>query len=377
MKIVIAIDSFKGSCSAINAAYSIERGIKSVLENVEVVKIPVADGGEGTVSAMLMGTKGIEYQREVTGPLGSKVIAKFAILDDGTAIIEMAAASGLTLIEVKKRNPLYTTTYGTGELILEAIKLGSKKIILGIGGSATNDGGVGAAMALGIVFNDINGNSVGYGGKELQKISNIDISGLNPLLKGIDIDIACDVSNPLYGETGAAYIYAAQKGANDKEVKELDDGLINYSKIIKSHFNFDGSQLPGAGAAGGLAIPLIAFCGAKIHSGIELILNALNVDDQFQNADLVITGEGRIDFQTIYGKVPIGVAAHAKKKNIPVIAIVGSIGNGYKNIYDYGIDSVFNIQNSPMSLEESMDNTELLLEDCAQRVMRMYLLSNK
>lgn len=377
MKIVIAIDSFKGSCSAINAACSIERGIKSVSENIEVIKIPVADGGEGTVSAMLMGAKGIEYERDVTGPLGAKVMAKFAILDNGTAIIEMAAASGLTLIDVEKRNPLYTTTYGTGELILEAIKLGSKKIILGIGGSATNDGGVGAAMALGIVFKDIQGNSVGYGGKELMKITDIDISGLNPLLEGVEINIACDVINPLYGETGAAYVYAAQKGANEQEVKELDDGLVNYAKVIEKLLNIDYSQFPGAGAAGGLAIPLVAFCGAKIHSGIELILNSLNIDDQLENTDLVITGEGKIDSQTVYGKVPVGVAAHAKKRNIPVIAIVGAIGNGYKDIYNYGIDSVFNIQNSPMTLEASMDNTELLLEDCAQRVIKMFLLSNK
>jgi len=371
MKILIAIDSFKGSCSAINAANSIEKGIKSVMQCATIVKMPVADGGEGTVSAMLMGRGGKAYQCEVTGPLGDRVMAEYAILENDTAIIEMAAASGLTLVPCEKRNPLFTTTFGTGELILEAAKKGCKRIILGIGGSATNDGGIGAAMALGIAFKDADGNNVGFGGKELQNIAEIDVSGLNPLLKNIEISIACDVTNPLYGETGAAYVFAAQKGADEQTIKLLDDGLRHYAEVIKRCTGFDCSQFTGGGAAGGLAIPLAAFCGAKIYSGIDFILNTLDIDSQLKDTDLVITGEGKLDFQTVYGKVPFGVAAHAKKFNVPVIAIVGAIGKDYSLVYNYGIDSVFNIQNAPMSLEDAMNNAEILLEDCAVRVARL------
>ena len=377
MKIVIAVDSFKGSCSAVNVACCIEKGIRSVMKDVDTVKIPVADGGEGTVSAMLMGAKGQLFQCDVTDPLGKKITVEYGILNDGTAIIEMAAASGLTLIDIDKRNPLYTTTYGTGELIINALRQGCKKIILGIGGSATNDGGIGAAMALGVVFKDIQGNSVGFGGCELKNIADIDISNLNPLLKDVEIKIACDVTNPLYGKTGAAYAFAAQKGADDKAIIELDEGLIHYAEVLKNQFGVDYSQFSGAGAAGGLAVPLMAFCGAKIYSGIELVLSAVNIDGQLEDADLVITGEGRLDSQTICGKVPVGVAAHAKKFGIPVIAIVGSIGNNYKEVYNFGIDSVFNIQNAPMSLTEAMNNTEMLLSDCAERVMRLLMISGK
>lgn len=377
MKILIAIDSFKGSCTALQAACSIEKGLRSVFPAAEIIKMPVADGGEGTVEALLASAGGQLYERQVTGPLGSRILASFGILSNGTAIIETASASGLPLVPPSQRNPMLTTTFGTGELILEAAKLGCKRILLGLGGSATNDGGIGAASALGILFCDAEGNTVGYGGGVLKDIVSIDSSGLYPFLKDIEIHIACDVTNPLFGPNGAACVFAPQKGADEQMVKHLDSGLRQYAHVIKNTTGFDCESFPGGGAAGGLAVPLVAFCGAKLQSGIELVLNAVEFDAKLKGADIVITGEGMLDFQTVFGKVPVGVASHAKKYGIPVIAIVGAMGQDYQSVYSHGIDSVFNIQNAPMSLEYAMKNAEPLLDDCAQRIARLLAIKWK
>lgn len=375
MNIVIAIDSFKGSCLSIDAALSIKKGIEKVIPNANIYTFPVADGGEGTVDAILSATTGKKVFCNVKNPIGKNIVAEFAVLENGTAVIEMAAASGLTLVSEADRNPLYTTTYGMGQLIAKALSLGCKKMILGIGGSATNDGGIGLATALGVKFRDSYGNQVGVGGQDLERIVDIDISDINPLVKESQILIASDVSNPLCGKNGAACVFAGQKGANDNEIARLDNGLCHYAKIIHNKFGLDYSNYPGAGAAGGVSVPLIAFCGAKISSGIELILDAINIENKLKSADLVITGEGMLDSQSIYGKAPVGVSMRAKKYNKPVIALVGSIGSDYEKVYDFGIDAVLNIQNAPMELQQSMVETKNLLEDCAQRVMRLYLIS--
>lgn len=370
MKIVVAMDSFKGSCTSIVGAESVKKGLLRVWPNAEVLCLPIADGGEGTVEAMLSAGGRLE-KRSVTGPTGKPVEAGFAVLGD-TAIVEMAAAAGLTLVPPSERNPMKTTTYGVGELILESATMGCRRVILGIGGSATNDGGIGAATALGIAFSDENGKSVSIGGAGLEQVCSIQISTLNPLICGIKIEIACDVDNPLYGPTGAATVFSHQKGADAAMVQRLDNGLKHYAEVLaQSGFN---AQFKGAGAAGGLAVPLVAFCGATIRSGIDCILDALDFDNLLNDADIVITGEGQMDYQTAFGKAPVGVAARAKKQGIPVIALTGSLGEGYSEVYRYGIDAVFSIQNGPMTLQESMNQAPSLLEDTAEHIARAFTI---
>lgn len=374
MNIVIAIDSFKGSVSAMEAAESVARGIKSVVPDANTFLFPVADGGEGTTEAVLAAASGEKIKEKVNNPQFEEVNAEYAILSDGTAIIETAAASGLTLIDKSKRNPMISSSYGTGELIASALKKGVKKIIFGLGGSATNDGGIGLGAALGIKFFDKDGNKLKPIAKELIKVAKIDTSEINPLLKDVKFDIACDVTNPLCGEKGASHIFGPQKGASPDDVLALDEGLRNFAKVLKDACGKDFTDFPGAGAAGGIAILLMAFAKTEIHSGIELILNATGIDDKLKICDLVITGEGRVDMQTAFGKVPAGVAKHAKAFGKPVIALTGSIGSGFESVYTCGIDAVFSIQSGPMTLEESLKKADVLLCDTAARVMKLYLL---
>jgi glycerate kinase len=371
MKIIIAPDSFKGSNSAVLIANSIEKGIRKVISNAEVVKLPIADGGEGTVDALVIGASGIEKEITVINPLGKKIKAKYGILGNKTAVIEMAAASGLTLVPEKKRNPMITTSYGTGQLIKAALDEDCKKIILGIGGSATNDGGLGMAQALGISFKDNKGNELGYGGGVLESLYKIDTSNLDTRLMDCEIIIACDVTNTLCGAQGASALYGPQKGATPDMVTKLDNNLKRLAEKINEDVNKDIISIEGTGAAGGLAVPLISYCNAKIKSGIETVLDTLNIDKHLPTTDLVITGEGKIDNQSIYGKVPIGVAKRVKKYNIPVLAIVGAIGNGAEEVYDYGIDGIMSILNKPMPLSEAMEKSTELLEDAAERVMKI------
>lgn len=371
MKVIIAPDSFKGSNTSIAVANTIERGIKKVFTDAEVVKIPIADGGEGTVEALVLGAGGRFKEANVTGPLGDKIKAKYGILDNGTAVIEMSAASGLPLVPEDRKNPLVTTTYGTGELIKAALDDGCSKIVIGIGGSATNDVGVGMAQALGVTFKDKNGQELGFGGGQLDKLDHIDMSSIDPRIKDTEIIVACDVSNPLCGERGASAVYGPQKGATPEMVKQLDNNLRHFAEVIKEQLGMDIIDVPGTGAAGGLGAGLIVFCGAKLKSGIDTVLDVVNIDRHLPDTDLVITGEGRIDGQSIYGKVPVGVAQRVKKYNKPVLAIVGDIGEGASAVYSYGVDGIMSSVNKAMPLSEAMNRSSELLEDAAERVMRI------
>ncbi|MGL6173467.1 MAG: glycerate kinase family protein [Cellulosilyticaceae bacterium] len=356
MKIVVAIDSLKGSLTSIEAGTAIKEGILNIESTTEVKIKPLADGGEGTIEALVSGMGGEIQQLKITGPIGEQVIAKYGCLGDHkTVIIEMAEAAGLTLVPAAQRNPLYTTTYGVGEVIKQCIQEGYRKFIIGIGGSATNDAGTGLLTALGFKFLDHKGNVVLQGGQGLIQIQYIETSDVMPELKECEFRVACDVSNPLYGPDGAAVIYGPQKGATPEIVAQLDEGLEHFARIVKEKLKEDFSQTPGAGAAGGLGFGLISLLKGKLEPGIQIILEETRLEEDIKEADLVITGEGRLDNQTAMGKAPIGVARLAKKYNIPVIGLAGTLGEGAKQCNREGIDAYFSIISSPMSLEEAMN----------------------
>lgn len=371
MKIVIASDSFKGSCTTIEVADAIERGILKVFREAEIIKIPIADGGEGIVNTLVTEAHGVIKEIEVVGPIGEKVKAHYGILQGNTALIEMASASGLTLVPEDRRNPLLTTTYGTGQLIKAALDEGCSKILIGIGGSATNDGGVGMAQALGVSFKNKDGNELGFGGGELASLTNINTTNIDPRLKKIEIIVASDVLNPLCGEKGASAVYAPQKGATEKIVKLLDKNLLHYASIIKKELGKDIEDIPGSGAAGGLGAGLIVFCNATLHSGIETVLDLIKIDQYIQGADLVITGEGKIDQQSMYGKVPVGVAYRAQKYKVPVLVIAGSIGEGAYAAYSHGVEGMTSIIKEPMELKDAMNKAAELIEEASERAMRL------
>ncbi len=379
MKILLAPDSFKGSMTSVQIIKYIEEIALTHFNPLEIVKVPIADGGEGTVDAIVLasGNRGIFKTINVIDPLGRDISAKYGIIDGKTAIIEMAQASGLPLISADERNPLITTSFGTGQLLKAAIQEGIRDIVIGIGGSATNDGGIGAMKALGIKFLDSEGKDVGSGGNALAKVKNIDISEIDAQVKECHFTIICDVSNPITGPEGATYTFGPQKGADEEMLKILEAGMINYAKVLNKKFNIDVDSIFGGGAAGGLGASLAVFLNAEMRPGIETVLDTVNFDDLLENVDLVITGEGRIDGQSVYGKVPVGVASRCKKKNIPVIAIVGSIGQDAFKVYEYGITSIFPIVNSPMSLESAMCNAEILIKDTADRVFRALKINLK
>ena len=354
MKIVIAPDSYKESLSATEVAQAIEKGFREIFPDAQYVSVPVADGGEGTVEAMIAATHGSAHSALVTGPLGEKVNANWGMSGDGkTAFIEMAAASGLALVPPEKRKPLITTSRGTGELILQALDSGASNIIIGIGGSATNDGGAGMVQALGAKLCDANGTEIGYGGGSLNTLNTIDVSGLDPRIKHCAIRVACDVTNPLVGEQGASRIFGPQKGATEPLILELDRNLAHYADIIKKSLGVDVKNVPGAGAAGGMGAALMAFLGAELKSGIEIVTQALNLEEHIHDCTLVVTGEGRIDSQSIHGKVPVGVANVAKKYHKPVIGIAGSLTRDVGVVHQYGIDAVFSVLTSIGTLEEA------------------------
>lgn len=355
MKVVVTIDSFKGSLSSFELGEGIEAGIKKVYPEAQVIKVPIADGGEGTVDSLVEGTNGKFVAVTVDNPLMEKIRARYGIMGDGkTAVIEMAEASGLPLVPIEKRNPMKTTTYGTGELIKDAILKGCREFIIGIGGSATNDAGLGMLQALGYKFLDENKKELGNGGEILSKVKYIDSTGKIPELKDCKFLVACDVDNPFYGPKGAAEIYSRQKGATEEMVKELDKGLKDLSEVIKKELHVDVSNLPGAGAAGGLGGGLVAFLNGKLSPGIDMILEKVGFEKELENADFVITGEGRLDHQTAMGKAPVGVAKIAKKFDIPVIALAGGVTEGAFQTHEKGIDCFFSIINYPITLEEAM-----------------------
>lgn len=354
MKIVIAPDSYKESLPASEVAQAIEQGFREIFPEAQYVKVPVADGGEGTVEAMIAATQGVAKTSRVTGPLGETVEAQWGISGDGvTAFIEMAAASGLALVPLAQRNPLQTTSRGTGELILQALEHGAKNIIIGIGGSATNDGGAGMVQALGARLSDANGKEIAPGGAGLISLNSIDISGLDPRLAACTLRVACDVTNPLTGELGASRVFGPQKGASEAMIVELDRHLAHYADVIKKSLRIDVLNVPGSGAAGGMGAALMAFLGAELGSGIEIVTQALNLEEHIHDCSLVITGEGRIDSQSIHGKVPVGVAKVAKKYHKPVIGIAGCLTTDVGVVHQHGIDAVFSVLTQIGTLEEA------------------------
>jgi glycerate kinase len=378
MKIVIAPDSFKGNLTAKEAADAVEIGIKRVIQDAEIVKVPMADGGEGTVQALVDATKGQIITVEVNGPLGNLIKAGFGILGtQDTAVIEMATASGLPLVPGDKRNPMLTTTYGTGELIRSALDKGCSKLIVGIGGSATVDGGAGMAQALGVRLLDKNGNEIPRGGGGLEHLDHIDVSSLDPRIAETSTIVACDVDNPLVGPRGGPEVFGPQKGATPEMVKMLDRFLDKYADIIKRDVGMDVKNVPGAGAAGGLGAGLMAFLGAHLKSGIDIVIEASGLEKYLKDADIVITGEGKIDRQTIYGKTPIGVARTAKKYGVPVIAFAGNIGDDSQIVYENGIDALMSIISYPMTLDMAMERSQEFLADSAERVFRLVKIGRR
>ncbi|HGH5977306.1 TPA: glycerate kinase [Kluyvera georgiana] len=355
MKIVIAPDSYKESLSALEVASAIEAGFREIYPDAEYIKLPVADGGEGTVEAMVAATQGRVIQVEVTGPLGEVVPGFFGVSgDERCAFIEMAAASGLELLPPDARNPLKTTSWGTGELIRHALDLGVTRMIIGIGGSATNDGGAGMVQALGAQLLTADGQPIAPGGAGLSTLAKIDISGLDPRLAQCRIDVACDVTNPLVGDDGASAVFGPQKGATPEMVALLDRALAHYAGQIAQELDLDVLTLEGGGAAGGMGAALYAFCGAHLRPGIDIVTDALHLDALVADADLVITGEGRIDSQTIHGKVPVGVARVAKRYQIPVIGIAGSLTADVGVVHQHGLDAVFSVLHRICSLDEAL-----------------------
>lgn len=359
MKIVIAPDSYKESLSALEVATAIEQGFREIWPDADYVKIPVADGGEGTVEAMVAATAGRLVHVDVTGPLGSSVQAFYGLSGDArSAFIEMAAASGLALVPVGSRDPLKTTSRGTGELIRHALDAGVKHIVIGIGGSATNDGGAGMVQALGARLLDAQNNDIAHGGAGLEALARIDISQLDARLAACRIEVACDVTNRLTGKEGASAVFGPQKGATPEVVARLDRALTHYAQLISRDLDVNVLELAGGGAAGGMGAALYAFCGAQLRSGIEIVTDALHLDAWVADADLVVTGEGRIDSQTIHGKVPVGVANVAKRYNKPVIGIAGSLTPDVGIVHDHGIDAVFSVIYTICTLEDALKNAK-------------------
>lgn len=379
MDILIAPDSFKGSLSAEKYCDVAKKAVINVFPNANVVTCPMADGGEGTVEALVYNTKGSILYETVTDPIGKPVKAKYGLLgDDKTAVIEMASASGLPLVPVDKKNPLYTTTYGTGELVKKVIDKGCTTIILGIGGSATNDGGAGMMEALGFKLLDEEGNMIQRGAIGLKDLHHIDTSNKDKRLDDVNFLVACDVNNTLCGPNGASYIYGPQKGATKEQLPLLDDALANFASIIKKDFGKDVKDIEGSGAAGGLGAGLLAFFDATLKPGFEIIKDIINLEKYFSDFkfDLVITGEGEINYQTVNGKLPVGVAKTAKKYDVPVIAVVGSIGKDADRVYEYGIDSVFTIMDGPHNLDYAIKNADILLFQAIERIMKVIKLYN-
>ena len=374
MKIVIAPQGFKGNLTALEVARAIEAGVKRIVPGALTVLKPMADGGEGTVQALVDATGGEIITSEVTGPLGERVNAHWGVLNDRvTAVIEMAAASGLPLVPPEKRNPLITTTYGTGELILAALAKGCRKLIIGIGGSATNDGGAGMAQALGARFLDARGKELAPGGAALADLEHIDVTNLDPRLAGFEVTLACDVNNPLCGPRGASAIYGPQKGATPELVERLDAALAHYADVVRKDLGADVKNVAGTGAAGGLGMGLMVFLKARLIPGIDVVIEATHLVADLTGADLVFTAEGRIDCQSAMGKVPTGVALKAKEFGSPVIALAGEVADDCRVVYEQGIDAVLSIAPGPISLDQSMAVADKLITDTAECAMRLFM----
>jgi|SRR5680860_51102 len=372
MNIVVAPDSFKESLSAKAVASNIATAIAKIMPEANILQIPISDGGEGLLEALVTPSEGKLIPVKVKDPLLRNIQAHYGILGDGTtAVVEMATASGLELLKEIERNPLITSTYGTGELIRDALNKGCTKIIIGLGGSATNDGGIGMIKALGGKFLNKKGASIDEGGGALDALNQIDITELDKRLLKCEIIGACDVSNTLTGNQGASIVFGGQKGGSTLELEQLDKNLFHYASVIKSDLGMDVKEVEGTGAAGGMGAALLAFLDAELMRGIDLIMDTLQLEAHIKNADLVVTGEGKIDRQTLYGKTITGVAKVAQKHGIPVIAIAGKIGNDIDEIYKLGVTSIFSIVDQPMTLQESMEKTDYLIQSCVMNIFRI------
>lgn len=374
MKVVIAIDSLKGSLSSIEAGMAAKEGILKAKPDAEIIVKPLADGGEGTADALIEGLNGERIDLTVTGPMGSPVSCYYGyIKESSTAIMEMASAAGITLVPDEEKNPLLATTYGVGEMIANAMELGCRNFIIGIGGSATNDGGIGMLKALGYEFFDKNGEDAGEGGQALAKVSSINTKNRNPLISECTFRIACDVNNPLCGENGATYIYGPQKGVTDGFKANLDAGMANFAKVTAAALGHDDSKIAGVGAAGGLGFAFLSYISAELTPGIELILNAVGLEDELKNADIAVTGEGRLDHQTAMGKAPVGVARLAKQYAAKVVAFAGAVTEGAVACNDAGIDAFFPIIRGITTLEEAMnkENAHKNMAAATEQVFRL------
>lgn len=372
--IVLAPDSFKESMTAKEVCEAMERGIRKANSQIRCIHVPMADGGEGTIQSLVDATGGRVYSKEVVGPLGNNVVAEYGILGNGEiGVIEMASASGIHLVDSEKRNPLITTTFGTGQLIKACLDKGVKKLLIGIGGSATNDGGAGFIQALGGRLLDENGDDLSYGGGALAKLHTIDLSNLDERLKYVSVEVACDVNNPLCGKEGASYVFGPQKGATREMIEILDQNLSHYAEVIKEQLGKD--VISKAGAAGGLGAGLMAFLDVKLKNGIEMVIEYANLEEKVRDADMVWTGEGSIDFQTQYGKTPLGVAMIAKKYNKPVIALAGRVGNDIDVLYDKGIDAIFGIMRGVTSIEEALVKGPENVEKTSENIIRLLNIS--
>lgn len=372
MKIVIAPDSFKESLSSIEVADAIAVGIRQVFPEAELIKLPVADGGEGTVDAMVVGTHGRNVNCRVTGPMGTSIDAFWGLLGDGTtAVIEVAAAVGLDKVPVNERNPLKASSYGVGELITDALNAGVKQFIIGLGGSATNDGGAGMLQALGARLLNQEGLEIKPGVEELAALDIIDLSPLDNRLNQVDFKVACDVDNPLLGPNGATYIYGPQKGADEHMLQRLERCLSHYARIMQKTFKHDIASIPGSGAAGGLGAALLGGVNAQLTSGVDIVLDTIQLSTYLQQADVVITGEGQIDGQTIHGKTPVGVAKLAKQYDCKVIALAGSLGENYQAVYQHGIDAVFSVVPGVTDLADALKNAAINIENTAFNIAKV------
>lgn len=377
MKIVIAPDSFKESLSAAQVATALEQGLRRALPRAKFIKVPMADGGEGTVTALVSATAGRIVRRDVMGPLGKTVRATLGLLgDEDTAVIEMATASGLPLVPSLLRNPLKTTSYGTGQLIAHALKFKVRRLIIGIGGSATNDGGAGMAQALGFEFFDSAEKRIlsPLTGGDLIRIARIDSTRRAARLAQTEILVACDVKNPLVGRLGAAAVFGPQKGATATQVRKLDDGLRHYGRLLERLTGIKVLRRPGSGAAGGMGAGLVALLGGQLRPGIDLVTEATELRKRMKGADLVITGEGRVDAQTVFGKTPAGVARIAKELNIPVVALGGGLAEDAAKVFDYGIDALESVVARPMSLEAAIKNSQEYVRNAGERIGKWLLL---
>ena len=369
---VLAPDSFKESMTAKEVCNAMEKGLRKIFPEADYIHVPMADGGEGTTQSLIDATGGKLYHLNVTGPLGTTVEASYGIMGNGEiAVIEMASASGIHFVNQSTKNPLVTTTYGTGELIRACLDRGIKKIILGIGGSATNDGGAGMAEALGVRFYDAAKNTLPRGGGALNQLHTIDISGLDSRLKQVDIQVACDVTNPLCGEQGASAIFGPQKGATPEMVDQLDRNLAHYAAVIRAQLGKEVAITPGAGAAGGLGAGLMAFTKCTLRKGIDIVVEYSGLCDKLAGADFCFTGEGRIDYQTKFGKTPYGVARTAKAEGVPVIAVSGCVGEEVEALYDEGIDTIFGIIPRADNIEALLKDGPLNMERTCENIARL------